>query len=160
MRGPELLRIKKLFLEASDLPAAERRAFLDAQDLEPDLRARVEAQLDLHDNRDATPLESPAVRRFEERDPEVIGPYRVLRRIGEGGMGVVYLAEQTEPVTRQVAVKRVKAGMDSEAMLRRLRGRAQRARTDGPPASPACSTPASTGTAGPTSRWSTSTACR
>src|SRR5262249_3702186 len=43
----------------------------------------------------------------------VIGPYKLLQKIGEGGMGVVYMAEQTEPVRRRVALKVVKPGMDS-----------------------------------------------
>lgn len=42
-----------------------------------------------------------------------IGPYRLLQRIGEGGMGEVWLAEQIRPVHRQVALKVIKAGMDT-----------------------------------------------
>ena len=44
---------------------------------------------------------------------EVIGPYRLLERVGEGGMGEVWLAEQTQPIHRQVALKVIKAGMDT-----------------------------------------------
>jgi len=44
--------------------------------------------------------------------PATIGPYRMLQRVGEGGMGEVWLAEQTRPVHRQVALKIIKAGMD------------------------------------------------
>lgn len=51
---------------------------------------------------------------------ERIGPYCLLHRLGEGGMGTVYLAEQIEPVRRRVALKLVKAGMDSAAILRRF----------------------------------------
>ena len=43
----------------------------------------------------------------------VIGPYKLLEKIGEGGMGTVWMAQQTEPVKRLVAVKLIKAGMDS-----------------------------------------------
>src|SRR5207302_3165211 len=49
-----------------------------------------------------------------------IGPYTLLRPIGEGGMGTVYLAEQTEPVRRTVALKLIKAGMDSRQVLARF----------------------------------------
>lgn len=48
------------------------------------------------------------------------GPYRILRAIGEGGMGTVYLAEQTEPIRRQVALKVIKAGMESAGVLARF----------------------------------------
>ena len=50
----------------------------------------------------------------------VIGPYKLLQPIGEGGMGTVYMAEQTEPVRRTVALKLIKAGMDSRQVLARF----------------------------------------
>ena len=62
-----------------------------------------------------------------------IGPYRLLRVLGEGGMGEVWLAEQTAPVRRSVALKLIKAGMDTTAGGRALRGRAPGAGADGPP---------------------------
>src|SRR5678816_4075784 len=52
--------------------------------------------------------------------PEAIGPYHVLQVIGEGGMGIVYEAEQREPVRRRVAIKMLKAGMDSKQVLGRF----------------------------------------
>ena len=51
-----------------------------------------------------------------------IGPYKLLQKIGEGGMGVVYMAEQLEPVKRRVALKIVKPGMDSKRVLARFTG--------------------------------------
>ena len=51
---------------------------------------------------------------------ERIGSYEIVARIGEGGMGVVYLAEQLEPVQREVALKLVKRGMDTDALLARF----------------------------------------
>src|SRR5690242_4605703 len=52
----------------------------------------------------------------DETEPSsmTIGPYRLLEAIGEGGMGVVYMAEQTRPVRRKVALKLIKPGMDSK----------------------------------------------
>ena len=63
----------------------------------------------------------------------IVGPYKLLEQIGEGGMGIVYMAEQTEPVRRAVALKVIKPGMDSKAGARPVRGRAAGAGADGPP---------------------------
>ena len=57
--------------------------------------------------------------------PERVGPYRILERLGEGGMGVVYLAEQTEPVRRKVALKIIKRGMDTEQVVTRFEAERQ-----------------------------------
>ena len=54
-----------------------------------------------------------------------IGPYRLLQRLGEGGMGTVWVAEQTEPVRRRVALKVIKPGMDSQEVLRRFEAERQ-----------------------------------
>ena len=60
-------------------------------------------------------LESPAA-----PVPEIYGPYQIIRRLGEGGMGAVYLAEQLAPIHRQVALKIIKPGMDSSEVLSRF----------------------------------------
>lgn len=54
-----------------------------------------------------------------------IGPYKLLQKIGEGGMGVVYMAEQTEPMTRKVALKLIKPGMDSRTVIARFEAERQ-----------------------------------
>ena len=59
------------------------------------------------------------------QQPQQIGPYRLLRPLGEGGMGIVYLAEQTEPIKRQVALKLVRSGMTSEEFLVRFEAERQ-----------------------------------
>ena len=55
----------------------------------------------------------------------VIGPYKLLEQIGEGGMGVVYMAEQTKPVRRKVALKIIKPGMDTRQVIARFEAERQ-----------------------------------
>ncbi len=59
------------------------------------------------------------------RAPEQVGPYRIVRQLGQGGMGVVYLAEQVEPIRRLIALKLVKLGMDTEQVVSRFRAERQ-----------------------------------
>ena len=60
-----------------------------------------------------------------ERPGTVIGPYKLLQQIGEGGMGTVFMAEQTRPVQRKVALKVIKPGMDSRQVIARFEGERQ-----------------------------------
>ncbi len=76
---------------------------------------------------DETTLRSDDLRRLEITLPKVggiradaIGPYKVLGLLGEGAFGVVYMAEQTEPIRRRVALKIIKPGMDSKAVIARF----------------------------------------
>src|SRR5262249_45475156 len=55
----------------------------------------------------------------------VIGPYKLLQQIGEGGMGVVYMAEQEQPIRRRVALKIIKPGMDSAQVIARFEAERQ-----------------------------------
>src|SRR6476659_7099295 len=70
-------------------------------------------------------------RRERSRPPDAecpgatIGPYKLLQQIGEGGMGTVYMAEQTHPVTRKVAVKVIKAGMNGGQVVARFEAERQ-----------------------------------
>ena len=57
--------------------------------------------------------------------PAALGPYRILRLLGEGGMGLVYLAEQTEPIRREVALKVIKPGISSSHVLARFESERQ-----------------------------------
>ena len=68
-----------------------------------------------------------------------IGPYKLLKKIGEGGGGNVYLAEQSRPVRRQVALKIIKAGMDTKSVITPFRSRAAGAGHDGTSSHRACS---------------------
>ena len=54
-----------------------------------------------------------------------LGPYKLLQQIGEGGMGTVYMAEQTQPVRRKVALKVIKPGMDSRQVIARFEAERQ-----------------------------------
>jgi serine/threonine protein kinase len=124
---------ESLFLQALEMPsAAERTAYLDrACGEDRELRAAVEALLRAHDQSGdlldlpeqptATVDESP----LPERAGTVIGPYKLLEEIGEGGMGTVWVAQQTEPIKRLVAVKLIKPGMDSKAVLARFEAERQ-----------------------------------
>ena len=63
--------------------------------------------------------------RASEQPGTVIGPYKLLQQIGEGGMGTVYMAEQTRPVQRKVALKVIKAGMDTRQVIARFEAERQ-----------------------------------
>ncbi|MBK8229191.1 MAG: serine/threonine protein kinase [Candidatus Eisenbacteria bacterium] len=111
-------RLERLFMEALELAPPERAAFLDARCTDdPALRREVDELL-AQDSADS-PLSLPIYTPIED-SPQQIGPYRVLARIGEGGFGIIYLAEQLRPIQRQVAIKVLKAGMDSKAVLSRF----------------------------------------
>src|SRR6266542_1350799 len=62
---------------------------------------------------------------LHERPGAMIGPYKLLQQIGEGGMGTVWMAQQTEPVKRLVALKLIKAGMDSKQVIVRFEAERQ-----------------------------------
>src|SRR4051794_9287077 len=124
---------QSIFVEALDrVEPAERAAFLDrvcARD--PGLRQRVQKLLQRHQQADSL-LDSPAAalvgtidEPITERPGTMIGPYKLLQQIGEGGMGVVYMAEQQTPVRRKVALKVIKPGMDSAQVIARFEAERQ-----------------------------------
>src|SRR5262249_40543157 len=69
----------------------------------------------------ASTIDAPA----SESPGTVIGPYKLLEQIGEGGMGIVWMAQQAEPVRRLVAAKLIKAGMDSKQVIARFEAERQ-----------------------------------
>ena len=104
---------------------------------------------------DATP------RRRAEGPGTVIGPYKLLEQIGEGGMGVVYMAEQTEPVRRKVALKIIKPGMDTKQVIARFEAERQAlALMDHPNIARVLDAGRDRQRAGPTSSWNWSAAFR
>jgi serine/threonine protein kinase/tetratricopeptide (TPR) repeat protein len=117
---------KRIFLEALDCPSPEALAhFLDqACGGNGTVRARVDELLVAHQQAgsflncsDAQPNTTPHV---TDGAGSVIGPYKLVAQIGEGGMGIVFIAEQTEPVQRTVALKIIKPGMDSRQVISRF----------------------------------------
>jgi serine/threonine protein kinase/tetratricopeptide (TPR) repeat protein len=126
-------RVKEIFLAAVEVPdPAERDAYVrEACGPDEALRRQVDALLGKHAQAGSF-LESPhhgPVATVDDADREqsgtVIGPYKLLEEIGEGGMGTVWMAQQTEPVKRLVAVKLIKAGMDSRQVIARFEAERQ-----------------------------------
>jgi serine/threonine protein kinase/dienelactone hydrolase len=126
--NPTAPSVESLFTEALARPAAQRNAFLDdACAGDAVLRARVAALLSAHAATDS--LLSPAVANGnivrDENPGDHIGHYKLLQKIGEGGCGVVWMAEQEEPVRRRVALKVIKLGMDTKAVVARFEAERQ-----------------------------------
>ena len=124
-------RERLLFEELVELPGeAARRDFLDHHcKADPAMRRRLEELLALQEPAETllSPLPTASADEFEsysgdDRGGSVarIGRYKILRKLGTGGCGVVYLAEQEEPVHRQVALKVIRLGMDTESVITRF----------------------------------------
>jgi serine/threonine protein kinase len=127
-------RANTIFLKAIELPSpAERQAFVEEACQGDDaLRDQVGALLAANDQAGSfleSPAPAPTVTRDEppitEGPGSVIGPYKLLQQIGEGGMGAVYMAEQTRPVRRKVALKVIKPGMDTRQVIARFEAERQ-----------------------------------
>jgi eukaryotic-like serine/threonine-protein kinase len=127
-------RVKEIFLAAVEKQAAaERDAYVhEACGQDEDLRRQVDALLGKHAQAGSflePPAPSPVVTVDEapgtERPGTMIGPYKLLQQIGEGGMGTVFMAEQAQPVQRKVALKVIKAGMDSRQVIARFEAERQ-----------------------------------
>jgi serine/threonine protein kinase/tetratricopeptide (TPR) repeat protein len=122
---------QSIFLAAIDqVSAAARAAYLDqACAGNPRFRAEVEALLAAHDRLGslAPAVDPGAASKLESSEVPgtLLGPYKLLQQIGEGGMGTVWMAEQTHPVKRKVAVKVIKPGMDSGQIIARFEAERQ-----------------------------------
>ena len=121
----------ELFGAALDMSLEDRTTFLEIRCKgDPDLRREVEALLDADANAGSflqrPILEPPTADFFDIYSVgTVIGPYVLLELIGEGGMGQVWLAEQRQPVRRRVAIKVIKAGMDTREVVARFESERQ-----------------------------------
>jgi serine/threonine protein kinase len=125
--------IDSIFLGAAALKEAAARADYLGRACGADgaLRKRVERLLAAESKVDGF-LETPAMGVAEtggetvlERPGTVIGPYQLMEQIGEGGMGLVFVAEQRQPVRRKVALKVIKPGMDSRQIVARFEAERQ-----------------------------------
>jgi serine/threonine protein kinase len=121
-----------LFAAALELPAEDRAAYL-ARECGDDhvLKARVEALLradsEAGNFMQQPPGDFPAVNSnvIGEKAGDHIGRYKLIEQIGEGGYGVVFMAEQEEPVHRQIALKIIKPGMDTKSVIARFEAERQ-----------------------------------
>lgn len=126
--------VRSVFDRVSEIDSPiERKNYLDQAcggDLA--LRAEVEALLAAHDQvgsfmqgTAAWETTASSMKPLAEGPGTIIGPYKLLQKIGEGGMGVVFMAEQTQPVHRTVALKIIKPGMDSQQVIARFEAERQ-----------------------------------
>ncbi len=128
--------LKDLFLAALSVPPEGRAAWVErscAEDVE--LRRQLEQMLAAHDTPQSLldrPMPGAGIDEGAtgpvadaERLGTMIGPYKLLQQIGEGGMGTVYMAEQSQPVQRKVALKVIKPGMDSSQVVARFEAERQ-----------------------------------
>ena len=108
-------QVKELFYQALEAEPPARERLLEG--IDSHLRAEVEELLRCHEAAPKTPV--------EEGPGSVIGRYKLLHQIGEGGFGVVFMAEQLEPVSRKVALKIIKLGMDTKQFVARFEAERQ-----------------------------------
>jgi tetratricopeptide (TPR) repeat protein len=126
-------QVDEMLQSALRLPSGERSAFLRQAcngdfDLEENVRSLLIAQrqVDGFLERPAIEVAARALADSEKKEPgpdltnEFIGPYRLVQPLGAGGMGEVWRAEQTAPIRRTVALKLIKAGMDTKAVVARF----------------------------------------
>ncbi len=127
---PKLVR--DMFLAITELPEADRAAYLQTHSKgNAELQAAVERLLAAHEqparvlNQPAPGMPTEDFPGISERPGTMIGPYKLMEKIGEGGFGLVFVAEQTEPVKRKVAIKVIKPGMDSKQVIARFEAERQ-----------------------------------
>ena len=127
-------KAQDLFTRALELPESERDAFL-ARECGDDAELHLEVQRMLVEaaradsffgDEDGSTLGAEEFKdSYAEKEGDVIGPYKLRQQIGEGGFGMVWMAEQSVPISRMVALKVIKAGMDTKQVLARFEAERQ-----------------------------------
>ncbi len=126
-------KLREIFLAVLDQAPEQREAYLEKicagdEQLRSNLAVMLKAQAQGDGPLDRAAFreeQTAAYDKVSEVPGTVIGPYKLLEQIGEGGMGTVWMAQQTEPVKRLVAVKLIKAGMDSRQVIARFEAERQ-----------------------------------
>jgi serine/threonine protein kinase len=126
-------RIRQIFQTIVEQPSAQWEALLDeACDDDQELRQQVALLLKTYaegvgilDRNEGGRRPTGIYESLSERPGTMVGPYKLLQQIGEGGMGTVFMAEQTQPVQRKVALKVIKPGMDSRQVIARFEAERQ-----------------------------------
>src|SRR5262245_24410690 len=121
-------KLETIFEAALALETEAKRAdYLNRACPDPELRREVESLLEAHQHPDSVFWETTegALTPLSEGPGTKIGRYKLLQQIGEGGMGVVYMAEQEEPVRRRVALKIIKLGMGTKQVVARFEAERQ-----------------------------------
>jgi len=118
--------IKEIFFNARELPDSQRQTYLDqACNGSDNVRAEVEALLSLDSESGDFLAQRDSPPPPQEQPGAVIGRYKLLQLIGEGGMGCVFMVEQQSPVRRKAAMKIIKLGMDTRRVIARFQAERQ-----------------------------------
>ena len=144
---PESAQEREILLAALELPADQRDSFLNGACIDrSELKERILKLLEAAALQGSF-MEKPLLDIAQTLPPtetedvgKTIGPFKLLQAIGEGGMGTVFMAEQSQPVERRVALKIIKAGMDSRQVIARFEAERQALAMMDHPTSQKCST--------------------
>ena len=119
--------LKELFGAVLECEPERRSEFLQrACGSDGELRSELESLLSAYENSSELSQSPWPMDVAEAAAPQFVGPYHVLEKLGEGGMGQVWLAEQSAPVRRRVALKLIRTGIYDNALLQRFQADAQR----------------------------------
>ncbi|MEM9799166.1 MAG: serine/threonine-protein kinase, partial [Planctomycetota bacterium] len=116
----DLARLERIFDEVCERTPSERAAYLDDACPDPGDRRRIEWMLDRFDRALEAGESAPKIIQGPSTPPEEVAGFRVVRELGRGGMGVVYLAEQSEPVRRKVALKIARTNLRGRQAIERF----------------------------------------